>query len=193
MPRQSRYNDETETWDGPSKTMLKQASQDVQDLGAELFKLNAAKLDEIVTDPRLREALREHGRMPTREARRRHMHFIGKLLRDGDSEAALRQALVNIRAGEARLLAEAEAWRERLLADDAALTEWIKAHPQVEVQPLRALVRNARREIAVTQDNDPDGVAARGKSRAFRDLFQALRLALKSTERPRETPDRGAE
>lgn len=188
MPRQSRYNDETETWDGPSKTMLKQASQDVQELGAELFKLNAAQLDEIVKDERLRAALREHGRMPTREAKRRHMHFIGKLLRDGDSETVLRQALANIRAGEARLLAEAETWRERLLADDAALTEWIKAHPQVEVQPLRALVRNARRELALVQENDPTGAVARGKSRAFRDLFQALRGALKTTTRPASPP-----
>ncbi|MCC2656310.1 MAG: hypothetical protein K0Q76_1418 [Panacagrimonas sp.] len=179
MPRQSRYDEAAEAYDGPSKTQLKQASLELQDLGMELLKLSAAQLDAIGMDERLREALRAHGRMPTREAKRRHMHFIGKLIRGGD-DAPLRRALIAIRSGEARLLAEAETWRDRLLADDAAMTDWIKAHPQSEIQPLRAMVRNARREIATHQDADPDGVAARGRSKAFRDLFQMLRIALKA-------------
>ena len=178
MPRQSRYDDAAEAYDGPSKTQLKQASSDQRDLGTELLKLSASQLDAIGMDERLREALREHGRMPTREAKRRHMQFIGKLIR-GTDDAPLRRALHEIGSGEARVLAEAESWRERLLADDAAMTDWIKAHPDAEIQPLRVLVRNARREIAIRQENDPDGVAARGRSRAFRDLFQMLRTALK--------------
>lgn len=182
MPRQSRYDDDAEAYDGPSKTQQKQASHEQQDLGTELLKLSAAQLDGIGMDERLRDALREHGRMPTREARRRHLQFIGKLIRESD-DTLLRRALRDIRAGEARGLAEAERWRDRLLADDAAMSEWIKAHPQAtgDLQPLRALVRNARREIAVHQDADPDGVAARGRSRAFRDLFQMLRAVIKAT------------
>jgi ribosome-associated protein len=180
MPRQSRYDDAAEAYDGPSKTQQKQASHEQRDLGSELLKLSAAQLDAIAMDDRLREALREHGRMPTREARRRHLQFIGKLIREGD-DAPLHRALRDIRAGEARLLAEAESWRDRLLADDAAMTDWIKAHPQsAEIQPLRAMVRNARREIAAHQDAYPDSVAARGRSKAFRDLFQMLRIALKT-------------
>lgn len=185
MPRQSRYDDAAEAYDGPSKTQLKAASHELQDLGAELLKLSAAQLDAIGMDERLREALREHGRMPTREAKRRHMHFIGKLIREGD-DAPLRRALTSIRTGEARLLAEAETWRDRLLADDAAMTDWTKAHPQSEIQPLRAMVRNARREIAAYQDADADGIAARGRSRAFRDLFQLLRVALKTAAKDTE-------
>jgi ribosome-associated protein len=190
MPRQSRYDDAAEAYDGPSKTRQKQASHEQQDLGAELLELSAAQLDAIGMDERLREALREHGRMPTREARRRHLQFIGKLIREGD-DAPLRRALRDIRAGEARLLAEAERWRDRLLADDAAMTDWIKAHPQSEVQPLRAMVRNARREIASRQDADPEGAAARGRSKAFRDLFQMLRKALKAPPPSSREEDEG--
>ncbi len=182
MPRQSRYDDSAEAYDGPSKTQQKQDSHELQDLGTELLKLSAAQLDGIAMEPKIREALREHGRMPTREARRRHMQYLGKLLREGDS-APIRHALNQIRAGETRLLAEAEQWRDRLLADDAALTEWVKAHPGAEVQPLRGLLRNARREIAAAQDANPDGIAARGKSKAFRDLFQMLRVTLKNAGR----------
>lgn len=188
MPRQSRYDDAAEAYDGPSKTQQKQDSHDLRDLGTELLKLSAAQLDGIPMDPRVRLALREHGRMPTREAKRRHMQYMGKLLREGDSDP-LRRALHDIRAGETRLLAEAEQWRERLLADDAALTDWVKAHPEAEIQPLRALVRNARRELAGALEADPEGAAAaRGKSKAFRDLFQILRTTLKAAERASREP-----
>lgn len=188
MPRQSRYDDAAEAYDGPSKTQQKQDSQDLLDLGTELLKLSAAQLDGIPMDPRVRAALREQGRMPTREAKRRHMQYLGKLLREGDSDP-LRRALHDIRAGETRLLAEAEQWRERLLADDAAMTDWIKAHREGEIQPLRVLVRNARRELASAHEADPEGAAAaRGKSKAYRDLFQMLRTTLKTAERASREP-----
>lgn len=181
MPRQSRYDDAAEAYDGPSKTRQKQVSHEMQDLGEALLKLSAAQLDGIGMDERLRLALREHGRMPTREAKRRHMQFIGKLIREGGSEPLLRAALQAIRAGEARLLAEAERWRDRLLADDAALTEWVQDHPDCEIQPLRTLLRNARREVARTQEAQAAGVAAPGGTHAYRDLFQVLRASLKSS------------
>lgn len=171
--RDARDDDEADT--GPSKTQVKQAMHELQDLGTALLTLSAHQLDAIEMDERLREALREHGRMPTREARRRHMQYIGKLLRDTDSEPA-RRALEQIRAGAARVLAEAEAWRERLLNEDGALTDWIKAHPQAEIQPLRALLRNARRELAELEASAPG--TARAKSRAYKTLFQTLRAQL---------------
>ena len=173
----AEYEAAEEAEAGPSKTQVKQAMLDLQDVGVELLKLSGAQLDKIPMDERLREALREHGRMPTREAKRRHMAFIGKMLRNTDSEPVTR-ALVAIRAGESRLLAEAEVWRERLLSDDAAMTEWIKAHPRAEVQPLRALVRNTRRELEAALAADPENNTARSKSRAFRELFQKIRVEL---------------
>ena len=36
--------------------------------------------------------------------------------------------------------------RDRLLDDDAALTEFLTEHPHVDAQHLRALIRAARRE-----------------------------------------------
>jgi ribosome-associated protein len=184
MQHVNRYRDDDypddEADTGPSKTQVKAAMHELQDLGVELLKLNAAQLDAIEMDPRLRDALREAGRMPTREAKRRHMQYVGKLLRDTDSEPA-RRALLAIRSGDARLLADAERWREQLLAGDAALTDWIKAHPQTELQPLRTLIRNARREIAALEAAEPDAPAARGKSRAFRELFQKLRVLLQQS------------
>ena len=57
-----------------------------------------------------------------------------------------------------------EGWRERLIGDDAALTEFAVEHPQADLQALRALIRNARREIAEARP-----------PRAQRELFRVLR------------------
>lgn len=164
---------------GPSRTQLKLADHALQDFGVELLKLSAARLDAIEMDPRLRQALRDHGRMPTREAKRRHMHFIGKLLRDTDSEPAQR-ALAAMKAGDERLLAESEQWRQKLLESDAALTDWMKAYPHSELQPLRVVLRNARRELSAAVEADPENPAAKGKSRAYRELFQKISATLKT-------------
>lgn len=168
-------------FEGPSKTQRKQEMHELQDLGPELLKLNAAQLDGLAMDERLREALREHGRMPTREARRRHLQFIGRLLRETDAEP-VRRGLVAIRAGEARVLAEAERWREALLDDDGAMTAWVEQFPDCQVQALRQLVRQARRELAQLDAAHPEGAAPRGNSRAYKTLFQVLRTQLQAAQ-----------
>ena len=90
-------------YDGPSKTQVKREMHELQDLGLALLNLPVAQRDAIAMDDRLREALREYHRMPTRESKRRHMQYVGKLLRDTDSAPA-RLALEQIRAGETRVL-----------------------------------------------------------------------------------------
>ncbi|MGQ0621009.1 MAG: ribosome biogenesis factor YjgA [Panacagrimonas sp.] len=174
------YSDEPYTaadFDGPSKTQRKREMHDLQDLGTALLSLPAARRDAIEMDERLREALKLHGRMPTREAKRRHMQYIGKLLRDTDSEPA-RRALAAFHAGDARVLQETERWRDLLLASDGAMTDWIRTYPDCDVQALRVLIRNTRREMASDQGAGPDPAASMGKGRAFRELFQKLRAVL---------------
>ena len=52
------------------------------------------------------------------------------------------------------------------MQDDAALTEFVAAHPGTDLQELRALLRNARKE------------AKEGKPpRAYRELFRFLKNA----------------
>ncbi|WP_420467348.1 ribosome biogenesis factor YjgA [Panacagrimonas sp.] len=175
-------------YDGPSKTQVKQQMLDLQEIGVELLKLSGAQLANVPMDDRLRAALREHGRMPTREAKRRHMQFIGRLLRETDAEPA-RQALIDIRTGEARVLAHAERWREDLLAADTAMTDWIARYPHSQIQPLRNLVRKARRELAELEALQPEGGALRSKSRAYKELFQVLRGVLRAAPMLLDAPE----
>jgi ribosome-associated protein len=134
----------------PSKTQRKRAMTELQALGAALLELPAARVQALALPEPLAEALAEARRIASREARRRQIQFIGRLMRAVDPEpirAALAEAEGRSAAARARQR-QLERWRERLIADDAALTEFARAHPAAELQTLRAAIRNARKEIA---------------------------------------------
>jgi len=159
--------------DAPSKTRLKAESQALQDLGRELCALPADRLAAAEMPDALREAIQMWQRTKSHEGRRRQMQYIGKLMRTADAEP-LREAVADFALGGARdawRLHEAERWRERLIADDDALTEWLAAYPDCDGQRLRSLVRQARR----------DGAAMTPEQRqpkSFRELFQFIRPLL---------------
>lgn len=167
--------------DGPSKTQLKRVMHELQDLGVALLELPDAQLDEIEMEDQLRDALRELRRLRTFEAKRRQSQYVGKLLRLADDEP-LRRAIDAYRLGktrEAAALHDVERWRDRLIADDEAITAWVAEHPEGDVQQLRTLIRNARREVTAAHAVDTEGGAPR-KGRAYRELFQKLRAVLQT-------------
>jgi ribosome-associated protein len=141
---------ELQATEPPSKTQRKKEMHALQALGEQLVRLRRDQLQRIELPDALREAIEFAHRVTSHEARRRHMQYVGKLMRQADA-IALRQALAQV-TGESRasvaLMHNAERWREKLLADDAALTEFIADHPDADVQWLRAAIRAARREIA---------------------------------------------
>lgn len=164
----------------PSKSQRKRDMHDLQALGEALLELPVARLAKIDMPERLREALLEAHRIKSHEGRRRQLQLIGKLMRQTDP-APLQEAVAAQRLGRAQdalSLHEAEAWRDRLLASDEAVTEWLAAHPDEDAQQLRTLIRNARKEAAAAAAAAPDDGAAQRKGRAYRELFQRLREAL---------------
>lgn len=160
----------------PSKSQRKRDSHALQSLGEALAELPTARLQALEMPDGLRDAIAEYRRTRSHEGRRRQMQYIGRLMRGVDA-APLEEAVAAQRLGGARdalALHEAERWRAELLADDAALTRWVAAHPQDDVQHLRALVRSARDEARV--DTAPGAAVRQG--RAFRDLFRHVKQAL---------------
>jgi ribosome-associated protein len=125
----------------------------LQALGAELVELRRDQLQRIELPDELREAVEFAHRVTSHEGRRRHMQYLGKLMRQVDADS-IRAAIDNA-TGESRaavaLMHLAERWRDRLLEDDAALTDFVAAHPAADVQWLRATIRAARRENAAQQ------------------------------------------
>ena len=174
-----------------SRTDLKRESDELQELGKELLTLRADLLTRLDLPDKLAEALREARRITNFEGKRRQMQFVGKLMRKLDPEAvqAVRDALTEQRSGSAKeklALHQAEQWRDQLLAQDSAQAEWIAHYPGTDIQQLRALIRQARKD-APTENNTTvsQGLAPR-KGRAYRELFALVREQVSgaSTEEP---------
>jgi len=150
-----------------SKTQRKKQVTALQDLGEELARLTDDQLAAIELPDILRDALLEVRRISAFEARRRQMQYIGKIMRKVDA-APIRAALDTFQAAprrETALHKRADSWRERLLADQAALTEFVREYPEADGPQLQKLVDTALRERAGGRP-----------PRAFRQIYQALRV-----------------
>src|SRR5712671_1820132 len=131
-----------------SKTKRKQEMTALQSLGARLVDLPESQIAELPMEERLREAVLEAKRITSHEAKRRQMQYVGRLMREIDP-APLRERLEAMTGHSAQAAAQhrrLEAWRERLLADDEALTAFAAEHPGADIQAVRTLIRNARKE-----------------------------------------------
>ncbi len=164
--------------DEASRTDLKRESTELQKLGEDLLTLRASLFEALPLGEKLSDAVLEAKRITNFEGKRRQMQFIGKLMRKLDEPTldAVRNALAeqsSTPAAETAALHEAERWRDRLIADDDALGGWIETHPGTDAQQLRALVRQARKDIKA----GPAGEAPR-QAKAFRDVFQLVRQQL---------------
>ena len=159
----------------PSKTQLKAEADEKQALGEALLTLRADLMARLDLPDKLRDAIADAKKITNFEGRRRQMQFIGKLMRPLDPEP-IREAINEQLNGSADLtlaLHLAEQWRDKLIADDAALGIWLEEHPGTDSQQLRALVRQARKDA---KPEKPGEAPRHGKS--YREIFQLVREAL---------------
>jgi ribosome-associated protein len=132
----------------PSKTRRKKDMLALQDLGTALVGLDPAKLSMLSLPEPLAEATAEARSITRHEARRRQLQYVGRLMRDIDP-APIRAALQRMAStphAQRVAFAAAERWRDRLIEDDEALTEFLAEHPAVDPGELAGLVREAREE-----------------------------------------------
>jgi ribosome-associated protein len=170
----------------PSKTELKRESTELQKLGEDLLTLRAELFERLELPENLVSGLEDLKRITNFEGRRRQMQYVGKLMRGLEPEVlqSVRDALEEQRSGSAQqtlALHAAEKWRDDLIASDDALPAWLQAHPDTDVQQLRALIRQARKDTAPSQDEISKGLVPR-KGRAFREIFQIVRDHLEQEE-----------
>jgi len=139
---------------------------ELQSLGAALAGLPESQLDQMQLEAKLRQALADAKRITSHEAKRRQIQYIGRLMREVDPEP-IRAQLAAVEGRSAQASAahrRLEAWRERLLADDGALTVFASEHPRADLQEIRSLIRSARKE---QKEGKPP--------RAYRELFRVLK------------------
>ncbi len=161
-----------------SRTDLKKQSDYLQSLGEQLMSLRKGLMDRLGLPDRLLEAIAEARRITNFEGKRRQMQFIGKLMRKLDEATvqAIEAALEVQHQGSAKdtqRLHLAEQWRDRLITDDAALQEWLALDAEADLQRLRTLIRQARKDAVPAQEGE---AARHGKS--YREIFQLVRARL---------------
>ncbi|MEY2843870.1 MAG: hypothetical protein RI920_1907 [Pseudomonadota bacterium] len=174
-------DDEDEDTRPPSRSAMKRASHELQELGKQLLAMPDSRLAGIDMPERLREALDMWKKTKSHEGKRRQLQFIGKVMRLVDAEP-LREAVAIWQLGHARdalQLHQIERWRVELLSDDAdAVTRWMAEYPQTDVQQLRNIVRQARKDAAAAPEQR--------SGKAFRELFQLLKDIVAESERPQD-------
>ena len=165
-----------------SKTDLKKYSDRLQELGESLLTLRADLMKRLDLSEKLVDAVTEAKRITNFEGRRRQMQFIGKLMRGlpQDTLAAVEAALDEQNKGSAKgtlSLHQAEQWRDQLIADDDALTRWLQLDTEADVQQLRALIRQARKDAQAPQAQEQPGEAVR-HGKAYREIFQLVKAVI---------------
>jgi ribosome-associated protein len=162
-------------YERPSKSELKRQMNELQKLGEELVAEARDRVKRVPMPEDVRDAILMCQTITNHEGRRRQMQFVGKKMRTLDAEeVAVIQRTIDSWKGMSKAdtaaLHALERRREKLLADDKALTVLLAEHPELDGQHLRTLIRNARKEQA---ENKPP--------KAYREIFQILKDLARKT------------
>ncbi len=156
-------------YERPSKTELKRQSDALQKMGETLVEAPRDRVKRVPMPEDVLEAILACQQITNHEGRRRQMQYVGKKMRTLDeAEVAVIQQTIDSWKGasksETAAMHALERRRDKLLVDDKALTVLLEENPELDVQHLRTLIRNARKEQA---ENKPP--------KAYREIFQILK------------------
>jgi|SRR5450830_480180 len=156
-------------YERPSKTELKRQSDALQALGHELVDQPRDRVKRMEMPDDVKDAILECQNIKNHEGRRRQLQYVGKKMRSlSDEEVAVIVRTIEGWKGASKAdtaaLHALERRREKLLADDKALTTLLGEYPELDGQHLRTLIRNARKEQA---EHKPP--------KAYREIFQILK------------------
>jgi len=137
-------NEFEQQYERPSKSQLKREMTALQKLGSELVEEARDRVKRIPMPEDVRDAILECQQIKDHEGRRRQLQYVGKKMRSlNEEEVAVIQATIDSWKGasksETAALHALERQRDKLLADDEALTLLLSRHPQVDGQHLRTL------------------------------------------------------
>ena len=172
-----------EEYERPSKSEAKRQSNALQKMGETLVEAPRDRVKRVPMPEDVLEAILMCQTITNHEGRRRQMQFVGKKMRTLDeTEIGLIQAAIDGWKGASKAETSAmhalERRRDKLLTDDNALTSLLSDHPELDVQHLRTLIRNARKEQA---ENKPP--------KAYREIFQILKQLEADKRKAAGAPD----
>lgn len=160
-----------------SKTQRKAEADAQQMIGKKLIALPNDRLKKLNLPESLYEAVIEAKRLTANGAIRRQLQYIGRLMRTTETEPILEQLSrwEGKNTEENARFHALERWRDRLIEESSttqstALQEFVTNYPDVEIQQIRTLSRNAHKEHAT---NKPP--------KSSRELFKLLREITESS------------
>ena len=142
-------DEEFEEGGRPNKSLLKREAKSLQSLASQLGEMEESVWSSFGFSSSLCNELSELKRIKQFGAKKRQMKRVAKLLRDADLDQVnlyldgeqFSHAASNLR------FHQVEQWRDRLVEEEGALTEFMSQYPGADIQHLRQLVRNAKREL----------------------------------------------
>jgi ribosome-associated protein len=164
-------------YDRPSKSQLKREMTALQKLGEDLVAEPRDRVKRVPMPEDVRDAILECQQIKDHEGRRRQMQYVGKKMRtlDENELAAIQRTLDSwkgLSKADTAAMHALEKRRDKLLANDIALTELVEQYQELDAQHMRTLIRNARKEQA---ENKPP--------KAYREIFQILKQLQAKTSR----------
>ena len=156
-----------------SKTKAKEEVEALQELGKRLVGVGNDRLKKLDIPESLRDAVLEAKKITSHGALRRQMQYIGKLMRDVDTDP-IQEMLDELdgisNKANARFHA-LEKLRDRLIEDESVITTLKNDYPDLDVSALRTMRRNAIKEQA--EQKPP---------KAYRAIFQLLKSLASSDD-----------
>jgi len=151
-----------------SKTDIKKEVKELQEFAQKLTKLSKSQRAKLSASDTLQEGFLLADKISSKpDALRRHMQYMTKVLRDEDVDTLRAQydritSPHQVSDGQMKKL---ETLRSKLLeGGNEAVSELVAKHPNIEVQKLRQLIRQAKKEV---EKEKP--------SKNYKELFQFIK------------------
>ena len=158
----------------PSKTRRKQEMHALQDIGEQLVALDIKQLNELDLPETLMDAILDAKQIQKHGAYRRQMQYIGKLMRNIDVLSFQEKLAIwhNLKLQQTVRHHLLEHWRDRLLSDEKAFTEFGQKYPAADIQRLRMLARKTHKEKLAIKP-----------PKSFRALFHELQAIISDADK----------
>ena len=134
-----------------SKTDIKKEVKELQNFAAQLTKLGKSQRSQLTASEELQAAFLLADKISNKpDALRRHMQYITKILRDEDLDSLRSEykRLTSPNQISDLQMQKLETLRMKLIEQgNDAVSEFIEQHPSIEVQKLRQLIRQAKKEL----------------------------------------------
>lgn len=153
--------------DFKSKTQIKKEMLALQELGRKIIALPKVQRAKLPLSSDMEDALILADKIKNKhEASKRHMQYIGKLLREENLEAIgqAMDTIANKHQQETQKFHQLEQLRDELISGKYDPEQLLAEHPTFERQKLRQLIRQAAKEVK-----------AEKPAKSYRELFKYIR------------------